>query len=173
MSGTVTLFENYCGVVGFGAAAVDQLWVVGISGGSVELSGRNGFSVPVPEGGEKEVEERKMPTSSTVIGDADRGVQLEVLIEGAGPDVILVPSALRGLRLRCGQDLLARAGYRTIAVNPRGAGKSTGPSMVRLFATQPTTSPPSSDHWAMGLSTLSAMPRAASSPALPRATTRS
>ena len=37
--GTVTLFENYCGVVGFGAAAVDQLWVVDISGGSVELSG--------------------------------------------------------------------------------------------------------------------------------------
>jgi hypothetical protein len=35
-NGTVTLFENYCGVVGFGAAAVDQLWVVDISGGSVE-----------------------------------------------------------------------------------------------------------------------------------------
>ena len=26
------LFENYCGVVGFGAVVVDQLWVVGISG---------------------------------------------------------------------------------------------------------------------------------------------
>jgi hypothetical protein len=31
------LFENYCGVVGFGAMVVDQLWVVGISGGSVEF----------------------------------------------------------------------------------------------------------------------------------------
>ena len=30
--GTVTLFENCCGVVGFGAVVVDQLWVVGISG---------------------------------------------------------------------------------------------------------------------------------------------
>jgi pimeloyl-ACP methyl ester carboxylesterase len=69
-----------------------------------------------------------MPTSSTVIDDADRGVQLEVLIEGAGPDVILVPSALRGASdFAVVQDLLARAGYRTIAVNPRGAGKSTGP----------------------------------------------
>jgi hypothetical protein len=35
--GTVTLVGIYGGVVGFGAAAVDQLWVVGISGGSVEL----------------------------------------------------------------------------------------------------------------------------------------
>jgi hypothetical protein len=33
----VTLFENCCGVVGFGAVVVDQLWVVGISGGSVEV----------------------------------------------------------------------------------------------------------------------------------------
>jgi hypothetical protein len=49
------------------------------------------LTLQVPEGDEKEVEERKMPTSSTVIDDADRGVQLEVLIEGAGPDVILVP----------------------------------------------------------------------------------
>jgi pimeloyl-ACP methyl ester carboxylesterase len=55
-------------------------------------------------------------------------VQLEVLIEGAGPDVILVPSALRGASdFAEVQDLLARAGYRTIAVNPRGIGKSTGP----------------------------------------------
>jgi hypothetical protein len=36
-TGTVTLFENCCGVVGFGAVVVDQLWVVGISGGSVEF----------------------------------------------------------------------------------------------------------------------------------------
>ena len=33
----MTLFENCCGVVGFGAVVVDQLWVVGISGGSVEF----------------------------------------------------------------------------------------------------------------------------------------
>src|ERR1700677_5186899 len=75
----------------------------------------NGFSVPVPEGDEKEVEERKMPTSSTVIDDANRGVQLEVLIEGAGPDVILVPSALRGASdFAVVQDPLGRAGDRTI-----------------------------------------------------------
>jgi hypothetical protein len=49
-----------------------------------------------------------MPTSSTVIDDADRGVQLELLIEGAGPDVILIPSALRGASdFTVVQDLLA------------------------------------------------------------------
>jgi hypothetical protein len=34
--GTVTLVGIYGGVVGFGAVAMDQLWVVDISGGSVE-----------------------------------------------------------------------------------------------------------------------------------------
>jgi hypothetical protein len=36
--GTVMLFENYCGVGGCGAVAMDQFWVVGISGGSVECN---------------------------------------------------------------------------------------------------------------------------------------
>jgi hypothetical protein len=34
--GTVTLVGIYGGAVGFGAVAMDQLWVVDISGGSVE-----------------------------------------------------------------------------------------------------------------------------------------
>src|SRR5260370_23713701 len=34
--GTVTLIGMCSGAVGFGAVAMDQLWVVGISGGSVE-----------------------------------------------------------------------------------------------------------------------------------------
>jgi len=34
--GTVTLIGMCSGAVGFGAVAMDQLWVVGISGGGVE-----------------------------------------------------------------------------------------------------------------------------------------
>ena len=36
-TGTVTLIGMCSGAVGFGAVAMDQLWVVGISGGSVEF----------------------------------------------------------------------------------------------------------------------------------------
>ena len=63
----------------------------------------------------------------TILEDRDRGVVLEVLIEGAGPDVVLVPSAMRGAEdFAVLQATLTDAGYRTLAVNPRGAGRSTG-----------------------------------------------
>jgi pimeloyl-ACP methyl ester carboxylesterase len=63
----------------------------------------------------------------TTVEDRDRGVVLEVLIEGAGPNVVMVPSAMRGAEdFAVLQAALTDAGYRTLAVNPRGAGRSTG-----------------------------------------------
>jgi pimeloyl-ACP methyl ester carboxylesterase len=54
-------------------------------------------------------------------------VALEVLVEGAGADVVLVPSALRGAQdFDLLQSALSDAGYRSIAVNLRGAGNSRG-----------------------------------------------
>lgn len=65
----------------------------------------------------------------TLIDDRDRDVQLEVIIEGAGPDVVLLPSALRGADdfAQLQADLTV-AGFRSIAVNLRGAGKSSAPA---------------------------------------------
>ncbi len=64
---------------------------------------------------------------STILEDANRAVVLEVLVDGAGPDVILVPSAMRGAAdFAAVQAALRHAGYRSIAVNPRGAGRSAG-----------------------------------------------
>jgi pimeloyl-ACP methyl ester carboxylesterase len=61
-----------------------------------------------------------------MLEDGNRRVALEVLVEGTGPDVVLVPSALRGAEdfglLQAG---LSDAGYRSVAMNPRGAGRST------------------------------------------------
>jgi pimeloyl-ACP methyl ester carboxylesterase len=69
-----------------------------------------------------------MAAQSTVVEDGVRGVRIEVLVEGNGPDVVLVPSAMRGASdFAMLQAALANAGYRTLAVNPRGAGASTGP----------------------------------------------
>ncbi len=66
-----------------------------------------------------------------LVEDARRGITLEVLVAGEeGRDAaVLVPSALRG-----GADFadlqasLAEDGYRTLALNPRGAGASTPPA---------------------------------------------
>jgi pimeloyl-ACP methyl ester carboxylesterase len=62
------------------------------------------------------------------VPDAQRGVNLEVFVYGTGLDVVLVPSAMRGAAdfAQLQQDL-AQAGYRSLAVNPRCAGNSTGP----------------------------------------------
>ncbi len=63
-----------------------------------------------------------------LIEDDDRDVVLEVLAAGAGEDVVLVPSALRGAAdFSTLQRDLAAAGYRSLALNPRGAGASTPP----------------------------------------------
>lgn len=62
------------------------------------------------------------------VEDRARGVRLEVLVEGAGPDVVLVPSAMRGARdFAHLQTSLTNAGYRSLAINPRLAGRSVGP----------------------------------------------
>jgi pimeloyl-ACP methyl ester carboxylesterase len=62
-----------------------------------------------------------------IVEDTDRAVVVEVLIQGAGPDVVLVPSAMRGAEdFAALQAALTNAGFRTLAVNPRGAGRSEG-----------------------------------------------
>jgi pimeloyl-ACP methyl ester carboxylesterase len=63
-----------------------------------------------------------------VVEDAARGVQLEVLAEGEGEPVVLVPSAMRGAADFADlQRALTAAGYHSQAINPRGAGRSTPP----------------------------------------------
>ncbi len=69
-----------------------------------------------------------MQTTSHFVEDAARGVRLEVLVSGSGPDVVLVPSAMRGATdFALLQEALDKAGFRSLAVNPRCAGQSTGP----------------------------------------------
>src|SRR5688500_9216108 len=66
---------------------------------------------------------------ATVVDDVARGVRLEVLVEGAGEDVVLVPSAMRGATdFAQLQSALADSGYRSVAIHPRGAGNSRGPT---------------------------------------------
>lgn len=63
-----------------------------------------------------------------LIEDSPRGVRIEVLVAGEGPDVVLVPSAMRSAGdFAHLQQALAEAGYRSLAVNPRNAGRSEGP----------------------------------------------
>lgn len=56
------------------------------------------------------------------------GVTIEVVVEGSGPTLVLLPSRGRG-----GEDFdevaagFARAGYRVLRPEPRGIGKSVGP----------------------------------------------
>jgi len=62
-----------------------------------------------------------------LIEDPDRDVAVEVLVEGTGRDVLLVPSAMRGAPdFGALQTALSHAGYRSLAINPRGSGRSTG-----------------------------------------------
>jgi pimeloyl-ACP methyl ester carboxylesterase len=69
-----------------------------------------------------------MTQSVELIEDKTRGVRLEVLVLGAGPDVVLVPSAMRGATDFAElQAALTEAGYRSLAINPRNAGRSSGP----------------------------------------------
>src|SRR5258708_3239694 len=67
-------------------------------------------------------------TTSHIVEDPARGVRLEVLVRGSGPDVVLVPSAMRGASdFALLQEALDEAGFRSLAINPRCAGRSTGP----------------------------------------------
>lgn len=69
-----------------------------------------------------------MPASIELIEDPRRGVRLEVLVEGEGPEVVLVPSAMRGAAdFAHLQAALTAAGYRSLAMNPRNSGRSRGP----------------------------------------------
>lgn len=69
-----------------------------------------------------------MQQSAELIEDPARGVRIEVLVAGSGPDVVLVPSAMRGASdFAHLQVALTEAGYRSLAINPRHAGRSTGP----------------------------------------------
>jgi pimeloyl-ACP methyl ester carboxylesterase len=67
-------------------------------------------------------------SEAVLIEDKARGLAFEVLVEGAGPDVVLVPSAMRGAAdFALLQAALSKAGYRSLAMNPRMAGCSRGP----------------------------------------------
>ena len=66
---------------------------------------------------------------SILVSDKARGVTIEALVEGDGPDIILLASSLRGASdFAQLQALLAKAGFRTIALNMRGIGQSSGPA---------------------------------------------
>lgn len=55
-------------------------------------------------------------------------LRLEAVVRGHGPDVVLIPSHGRGARDFADLALrLELAGYRVVALDPRGAGDSTGP----------------------------------------------
>jgi pimeloyl-ACP methyl ester carboxylesterase len=65
---------------------------------------------------------------SIVIEDRSRDVTIEAIVAGEGPDVILLASALRGANDFAElQSRLTHAGFRSIALNMRGVGRSTGP----------------------------------------------
>ena len=70
----------------------------------------------------------------TLVEGSAPGTRIEVLIEGEGPDVVLLPSAGRGAEdFALLQQALAKAGYRSLAVNPRGAGNSSSPEASLTF----------------------------------------
>lgn len=65
---------------------------------------------------------------SQLVEDAARGVAIEVLVAGAGVDVVLLASSMRGAAdFAQLQADMAAAGFRTLAINMRGIGRSTGP----------------------------------------------
>jgi hypothetical protein len=73
--GTVTLFENYCGVVGFGAVVMDQLWVAAISGGSVERGNLTPDHEAVGHFGSPSGRAGPMASGPKVCGDPAEGRQ--------------------------------------------------------------------------------------------------
>ena len=67
--GTVTLIGIYCGTVGFGAVAIDQPWVVDISGGSVESGDLMPDREAVSHFGSPLSRGKPVPSRSKVRGD--------------------------------------------------------------------------------------------------------
>lgn len=62
-----------------------------------------------------------------LIEDPERGVTMDAIVEGDGADVVLIASAMRGAGdFSQLQKDLAGAGYRSIAIHMRGAGRSKG-----------------------------------------------
>ncbi|MDG2005549.1 MAG: alpha/beta hydrolase [Novosphingobium sp.] len=65
---------------------------------------------------------------SILVEDPERGVTMEAIVAGEGPDVVLIASAMRGAGdFSMLQDDLSKAGFRSIAIHMRGAGRSHGP----------------------------------------------
>ena len=65
---------------------------------------------------------------SILVEDPERGVTMEAIVQGDGPDVVLIASALRGAGdFALLQEDLSKAGYRSIAIHMRNAGRSKGP----------------------------------------------
>src|SRR5271166_5102736 len=73
--GTVTLIEIYSGAVGFGAVAMDQPWVVDISGGSVERRDLMPDREAVSHLGSPFGRAEPVPSRSKVRGDPTEGRQ--------------------------------------------------------------------------------------------------
>lgn len=62
-------------------------------------------------------------------------IEVEVLLRGAGPLVVLLPSLGRGAKdFDNLASRIAAAGFRTGAINPRGIGRSKGPAAPTLAA---------------------------------------
>jgi hypothetical protein len=68
--GTVTLIGMCSGAVGFGAVAMDQLWVVGISGGSVERGNLTPDREAFGDLGSPSGRAEQMPSGPKMCGDA-------------------------------------------------------------------------------------------------------
>jgi len=63
-----------------------------------------------------------------LVEDPERGVAMDAIVQGEGPEVVLIASALRGADdFAQLQNDLAEAGFRSIAIHMRGAGRSHGP----------------------------------------------
>ena len=75
-----------------------------------------------------------MPSKGEVeVGDT----RIEFLLDGAGDAVVLIPGG--GLDASAFEDLarrIAGAGFRSVAVNPRGAGESTDPAAAERVLRQ-------------------------------------
>ena len=78
--------------------------------------------------------------TSTIVQRGD--VQIEVLAQGSGRRIVLLPSLGRGAPTSMSiAEQLAGAGYRVLRPQPRGIGASRSPSLTRTCTIAPPTSP--------------------------------